>query len=104
MLITICNQQFDTDEIKAISIKENRIFVETTEDFFNLVWKNPEEIKEAEDYLKFEKLTEKELIDAVNTIIMTCDYFINKKEQCAPCPLKKKKGCIFNYLPMDWRS
>ena len=103
MIITICNYQFDTDDIKSIDIRENKVFVETKEDFFNFRWKNPEEIQEAQEYLNFEKLTEKELQQAVMTIILVCDYFLNKKEQCAPCPLKKQQGCIFSYLPIDWR-
>ena len=103
MILTICNYQFDTDDIKSIDIRESKVFVETKEDFFNLRWTDPEEIQEAQEYLKFEKLTEKELQQAVMTIILVCDYFLNRKEQCAPCPLKKQQGCIFSYLPIDWR-
>lgn len=104
MQITICNQVFDTNEIKTLTIKEGRVFVETEEDFFNLRWFNKEEIQEAENYLRFQTLTRDQLYDAVNIIMTTCDYFINTKEQCEPCPLKKKQGCIFNYTPIDWRE
>lgn len=103
MIITICNKQFDTQEIKSIDIRESKIFVETKDDFFNFRWTEQEEIQEAKDYLKFEELTEKELHEAVTTIILVCEFFLNQKEQCIPCPLKKKEGCLFNYLPIDWR-
>ena len=103
MQLNICNMIFDTQDIKSIDIREGKVFVETYDDFLNLRYKEKEEIKEAEEYLKFQKLTEKDLQSAVMTIIFVCEYFLNQKEQCAPCPLKKKQGCIFQYLPIDWR-
>ena len=102
MQITICNQLFDTNDIKDITIKDGRIFIDTDEEYYNLRWHRKEDIEEAEQYLRFKTLTRKELMDAVNIIMITCDYFINTKEQCAPCPLKKKQGCVFNYIPIDW--
>lgn len=103
MILTICNKQFDTQDIKSIDIREHKVFIETYDDFFNFRWTEQEEIREAEDYLKFKKLTQEGLHEAVTTIIMVCEYFLNQKEQCAPCPLKKQQGCIFSYLPIDWR-
>lgn len=103
MIITICDRKFDTEDIKSINIRENKVFVETKDDFFNFRYTDHEEIREAEDYLNFERLTEKELQKAVMTIILVCEFFLNQKEQCVPCPLKKKEGCLFNYLPIDWR-
>lgn len=104
MLITICNQTFDTNEIESLSIRDGRVLIDTAENFYNLRWYNKEDIKEAEAYLKFRTLTRKELMEAVNIIMVTCDYFINEKEQCKPCPLKKKDGCIFEHAPIDWRE
>lgn len=104
MIITVCNQQFDTKDIKMLDIKEGRVFIETEEDFFNIRYTSADEIEEAKNYLKFQTLTRKQLIDAVEIIMITCDYFINEKEQCTPCPLKKKKGCIFGQVPIEWRD
>ena len=104
MIITICNRQFNTNEIEDIRIHEGRIFVTTTEDYFEFRYIKEEDIKEAKDYLKFQEITRHELLDAVNTIMITCDYFINEKEQCEPCPLKKREGCIFGRIPIDWRT
>lgn len=104
MLITICNQTFETNEIKTLNITDGRVFIETAEDFFNLKWKYKEEIEEAETYIKFQTLTREELIKAVELIMITCDYFVNEKTQCEPCPLKKRHGCIFGRMPIDWRE
>lgn len=104
MIITICNQEFDTNDIKDIFITDIKVMVHTTDDFYDIRYSNEEQIKEARNYLKFKELTRKELLQAVNVIITTCDYFISEKEQCAPCPLKKAQGCIFNYIPKDWRD
>ena len=104
MLITICQRTFDTNDIKSLTIRDHKIFIETTEDYLNLPWRREEEIREAQDYLKFQELTRKELIEAVNLIMLTCDYFINEKDQCQPCPLRKREGCIFGRMPIDWRE
>lgn len=104
MKITICNQEFDTNEINSLEIADGRIFIETADDFFNLRWTNEEQICEARAYLRFQTLTRTELIKAVDTIMIVCSYFINEKEQCAPCPLKKREGCIFKYVPIEWRE
>lgn len=104
MIITICNQQFNTNEIKDICIRENNVLIDTEDDYFNLRYTKEEEIKEAKAFLQFKEMTRKELLDAVNIIMITCDFFLNRKEQCAPCPLKKKEGCIFDYTPIDWRN
>lgn len=104
MQITICNQIFETETIKNIDIAEGRVFIDTDDDYYSLRWTRPEDIREAENYLNFTKLTRRELLDAVNIIILVCDYFINRKEQCNSCPLKKKQGCIFDYTPIDWRD
>ena len=72
MIITVCNQQFDTQDIKTLDIKEGRVFIETEEDFFNIRYTNADEIEEAKNYLKFQTLTRKQLIDAVEIIMITC--------------------------------
>ena len=106
MLIEVCGKKFNTEDIRELVIREQvqKVFVDTTEDFYELRYTNENEIKEAKSYLRFNQITRTELIDAVNIIIMVCDHFINKKEQCEPCPLKKKEGCIFSYLPIEWRE
>jgi len=103
MIVNICNRPFDSKEIEDITIRNNKIFIETKEDFIEIRYTKEEEIQEARDFLNFKQLTKSDLMNAVNMIILVCDHFINKKEQCEPCPLKKKHGCIFDYTPIDWR-
>ena len=101
---TICNQVFDTEVINNITITNSKVLIDTDEDFFELRYTYEEEIIAAKNYLKFKELTRKELLNAVNIIIMTCDYFINNKEQCVPCPLHKRNGCVFTCIPIEWRE
>lgn len=104
MYIKICNQIFDTNEINSITITETKVLIDTKEEFYNLRWCNEEEITEARNYLKLQQLTKTELLNAVNIIIIVCNYFLSTKEQCEPCPLKKKNGCVFTTIPNEWRE
>jgi hypothetical protein len=103
MIITICGIDFDTDTINYITINESKILIDTAEDFFDMHWSCEEDISAARTYLKIQELTKKELLQAVDTIVMICDYFINSKDQCAPCPLQKRNGCVFTCIPIEWR-
>ena len=104
MIITVCGREFETSEIEYLKIHERTVFITTAEDCYEYRYTKEEDIQEAKNYLKFQKITRKELLDAVNIIMITCDFFINEKEQCIPCPLKKKEGCIFGRIPIDWRT
>ena len=106
MLIEVCGRTFDTDNIRELVIREQvqKVFIDTTDEFYELRYSKEKDITEARNYLRFKEITRRELFDAVNLVIMVCDFFINKEEQCAPCPLKKKEGCVFTYLPIDWRE
>ncbi len=104
MIITICNQQFDTETINNITITNSKVLVDTAEDFYDLRWNYEEEIIAAKNFLVFKEITKKELLNAVNLIVMTCDYFINNKDQCGSCPLQKKEGCVFTCIPIEWRK
>jgi len=104
MIITICNKQFELEQINDISITATNVFIDTEEDFYNLRYTNEEQIQEAKTYLKFKKLQKEELMEAVMLLITTCNYFINSKTQCSMCPLKRQHGCIFYSVPIDWRN
>ena len=104
MKITICQQEFDTEEIRSLQITSSKVFIDTEDEYYELRWYKEEDIKAAEEYLRFKELTRKELLDAVNTIMITCDYFINEKEQCKPCPLQKRNDCVFTCIPIEWRN
>ena len=104
MIITICNKEFETQEIRSIKITSSKVFIDTEEDYYELRWITYEDIKAAEDYLRFKELTRKELLDAVNIIMITCDHFLNEKEQCSLCPLQKRNGCVFTCIPLEWRN
>lgn len=103
MIIRICEREFDTQTINDITITSSEIMIDTEEEYYMLRYYSEEDIKEAKEFLKFKELTRKELLNAVNIIILTCDYFINNKEQCSACPLQKKNGCVFTNIPIEWR-
>lgn len=103
MYLTIAGKQFKTDDIRGIVIKEDEIFLDTTDNFHRIRYSNEEEIVEAKTWLKFHNLNKTELIEAIHLLILTCEFFINTKEQCKLCPLSKKDGCVFTSIPIDWR-
>ncbi len=103
MWITICNRQFNTDTIHSITITGNFIQIDTDEDFYNLHWRREQEIAEAKQWLQLQSITEQEISNAISTLIMICNTYLNQKEQCNPCPLHKQSGCIFQQIPMNWR-
>ena len=104
MLLNICNQEIDTKDIKNITLTGTAVLIDTEEEYYSLRYTDRNEVKDAELWLKFYELTRKELMQAVNTIMITCDYFINQKEQCSECPLQKKEGCVFTHIPIEWRT
>lgn len=104
MWVTICNRQFNTDSIHSITITGSYIQIDTEEDFYNLYWRKEEDIIEARQWINLQNITEQEINNAISIIRMLCNSYINEKEQCNLCPLKKLYGCIFQQIPIDWRN
>ena len=92
MIITICGREFETSEIEYLKIHERTVFITTAEDCYEYRYTKEEDIQEAENYLKFQEITRKELLDAVNIIMITCDFFsLTKKNNVSPALLKRRK-------------
>ena len=104
MILHINNQEFDTEDIRNLTITNTSVLIETEEDFYTVRYHKREDIQEALDYQHFKELTRGELQQAVNTIILTCEFFLNSKEQCSLCPLQRFEGCVFTTIPLDWRT
>ena len=103
MELIIAHRRFVSEEIKNIVIRDDRVFVDTKEDFFNIPYKNTEEIRDAVLWKRLQNITLKDVQDAVETLIFICDAFINTKTQCEGCPLHNNHGCKLNKIPIDWR-
>lgn len=104
MYITVCDKQFPIETILNIKITDSKVFIETTDDFFDLRYTSEEQLQEAKGWLKIKDITLSELREAVTLIITVCTIFINTKEQCYQCPLKKRNGCVFSTIPLNWRK
>lgn len=103
MKINVCGKTIDTDTIIDVQIKPQEVFIETTLDFYRIKYHTKEDIRELTNWKHFSELTKSELIQAIEKLIITCEFFINTKEQCAICPLHKHNGCVFTSIPNDWR-
>ena len=105
MIITICGKNFNTDNIISLHINEstNRVFIDTDDDFFNLIYRSEEDIVDARRWIKLQTLTLHDLHEAMHVIVSTCNYFINTSNQCALCPIKRSHGCFFLTIPNNWR-
>ena len=106
MKLHIAGQDFDSEEIRELSIREQQreVFVTTQDDFFRIKYRSKNEIEDAYYWKELSNITFHDLNKAVFLIITVCDYFINSKEQCTNCPLRKKyTKCIFSTIPNNWR-
>jgi len=105
MNITVCGHKFNTNNIRGITINEdrNKISIDAKDDFYTLDYRTELDIIEAKNWLRIQHTTLPELSAAVSLIITTCDEFLSQTTQCEACPLKRKKGCIFTEIPMNWR-
>jgi hypothetical protein len=103
MNITICGRVFDTTTIRSIIINETKIHIDAEDDFYSFSYHNEKEITDAKRWLKLKETTIPELQTAVSLIITVCEEFLSQKEQCENCPLKRKKGCVFTEIPINWR-
>lgn len=106
MKLRVANKVFDTEDIVEISIRENRkeVFVSTSDDFYRIKYRTDKEIEDVIYWKKLANLTNKDLHNAIYTLIITCDYFINSKTQCEGCPLHKDIGCLLMTIPNNWRD
>lgn len=103
MNITVCGHKFDTNNIQGIFIAEKVIHIDAKDDFYSFNYKTELDIIEAKNWLKIQNTTLPELSAAVTLIITTCSEFLSQTTQCEACPLKRKKGCVFTEIPMNWR-
>ena len=106
MKLNISGRIFDTEDIRELSIRENQkeIFVTTDEDFFRIKYRTKRDIEDVIYWNSLSNITTKDLHEALYLIVITCDYFINSKEQCKNCPLKKNTKCILSDIPHNWRN
>ena len=106
MLLRIAGRVFDTNEVNEISIRENQreVFITTNEDFYRIKYRSEKDIEDVIYWKKLANITAKDIHNALYTLIITCDYFINSKEQCKNCPLYKNKYCILTTIPINWRE
>ena len=106
MLLHISNRVFDTEDIHELSIREQRkeVFISTKDDFYRIKYRSEREIADAIYWKKLSDITTKDLHNAIYMLIITCDYFINSKNQCLGCPLYRNQKCILTTIPNNWRE
>lgn len=102
MILTIGNRKIESSTVRTITITPENVLVDSTEDFYRIRYQNPEEIEDAKNWIKFQHLQIHELNEAMSAIILTCTHFINSKNQCRNCPIKRSYGCFFEKLPYEW--
>ena len=106
MKLNIAGRIFDTEEVSEISIRESQkeVFVTTNEDFYRIRYRSEKDIADVIYWKKLSKITTKDLHNAIYIIMITCDYFINSKNQCLGCPLHKHDRCSLMTIPNNWRE
>lgn len=104
MLLRVGEYVIDTEEIKGITITDSAVLVDGYEDFWKINYKDKSEIQSVINWNTFNTLSRKELRQAIDIIILTCEHFINEKEQCRLCPLQNKRGCVLKEIPIEWRT
>ena len=104
MELKIAHRIFKSEEVRCITIRERKVLVDTTDDFYQIPYKNESEIRDAFLWKRLQELTLKDVQDAVEVLICICDSFINTKSQCIGCPLHNINGCMLQKIPMDWKG
>ena len=106
MKLRISNRVFDTEDIRELSIrgKQREVFVTTENDFYRIKYRSEKEIADVIYWKKLSEITTKDLHNALYILIITCEFFINSKLQCAGCPLFINKQCIITTIPNNWRD
>ena len=105
MKLNIAGRIFDSEEINELTIRESQkeVFVSTNDDFFRIKYRSKDEIADVYFFKEIDKITTKDVNQAIYLLATVCEVFINSKEQCNNCPLKKNTNCIFLSIPNDWR-
>lgn len=106
MKLNIAGRIFDTEEVSEISIRESQkeVFVTTDDDFYRIRYRSEKDIADVIYWKKLSDITTKDLHNAIYIIMITCDYFINSKNQCNECPLCKHNQCSLMTIPHNWRE
>ena len=106
MKLNIAGQIFDTDEVNEISIREARkeVFVSTNDNFYRIRYQTEKDISDVIYWKKLANITSKDIHNAVCTLMITCEFFINSKNQCEECPLHKHGTCMLTMIPINWRE
>lgn len=106
MRLNIAGRIFNTEEITEISIKEARreVFITTEDDFYRIKYRSEKDIADVIYWKKLSEITIKDLHNAIYILMITCDYFINSKNQCIECPLFKHNQCSLMTIPHNWRE
>lgn len=105
MKLNISGRVFDTDDIYEISIRENQkeVFITTNEDFYRIKYRSEKDIADVIYWKKLSDITTQDIHNAIYTLIILCEFFINSKTQCLECPLFKNNQCLLNTIPNNWR-
>lgn len=105
MKLNISGRVFDTDDIYEISIRENQkeVFITTNEDFYRIKYRSEKDIADVIYWKKLSDTTTQDIHNAIYTLIILCEFFINSKTQCLECPLFKNNQCLLNIIPNNWR-
>ena len=105
MRLNIAGRIFDSEEIHELTIREaqKEVFDSTQDDFFRIRYRSAEEIADVYFYKELDNITNRDIDHAIYLLSMVCKIFVNSKEQCNNCPLKKNTKCIFLSIPNDWR-
>lgn len=106
MLLRIREYVFDSNELLEVRLREDlkEVFVTTTDDFYRIRYRKEEDITDVRVWEKLHDLKLRDINEAVYTLKLVCDFYINTKEQCKECPLKKHMSCIFTDIPMNWKQ
>jgi hypothetical protein len=105
MILHIAGRVFDSDEVKELTIREERreVFVTTEDDFYRIKYRSREDIEDVYFWKRMDKITVKDVHNAMYILTIVCEFFINSKEQCQQCPLKKNNQCMLMTIPNNWR-
>lgn len=106
MLLRISGRIFDSTEIHELSIREKQreVFITTKNDFYRVKYRSEKDIEDALYWSKLSEITTKDLHNALYLLLITCEYFINSKDQCKDCPLNKNNHCLIMTIPVNWRE
>ena len=106
MKLRIGNRVFDTEEVNEITIREQQreVFITTDDDFYRFKYRSEEDIRDIIYWKKLTNITTSDIHNAIYMLIITCDYFINSKDQCKGCPLYKHDRCLLTTIPNNWRE